>query len=64
VHPTHDPSESRQSVIAREGTDHPIKIRGLLRAGIDVKFTFIANNAHWFLSLADAREKLKGWRKY
>lgn len=21
-------------------------------------------NAHWFLSLADAREKLEDWRKY
>jgi putative transposase len=25
---------------------------------------FLCLNAHWFLSLADAREKMEDWRKY
>lgn len=28
------------------------------------RFRAVCLNAHWFLSLADAREKLENWRKY
>jgi transposase InsO family protein len=39
-------------------------VRGGFNSVMEHRFGFGRLNAHWFLSLADAREKMEDWRNY